>query len=205
MQRLSVLTNVIPVIAKSDTLSPAELITTKTSILARLQTTPMQPFFFGNALDDALLAVQELTTEQTLSPASDVTSVLELRDFPFPKPTHPFAVSSTLGLDTETMDASVLMSPDYTQPLIPSELAALVNHVFDPESIAWLRHSAAKKFIGWRRRIKLLEDSFTIQNLQKQQLKQQQQKTPRRGSVSTSASVGLNGAAFNRGYRILAL
>lgn len=189
MQRLSSLTNLIPIVAKSDTLSADELVAIKTSILARLQTSSIKPFFFGNAVDDALLAVQELSLEQSPPAPADNKSALEPKEVPFPKPTHPYVVSSTLGSDTETMDASLLMSPDYVQPLLPSELAALVTQVFDPESISWLRHSAAKKFIAWRRRAKLSGDSFILQSLH--------QETQRRGSASTSASIGLNGAAMN--------
>lgn len=76
------------------------------------------------------------------------------------------------------------MSPDYVQPLLPSELAALVTQVFDPESIAWLRHSAAKKFLAWRRRTKLPGDSMMMQGLA-------QPRSP------TTASVGLNGGNMN--------
>lgn len=185
MQRLSALTNVIPLIAKSDTLSTSDLVAVKTSILARLQTTSVKPFLFGNAIDDVLLTVQGLPLEQT-SPSSNGKPLLE---FPFPTPTLPYAVSSNLGSDTETMDASLLMSPDYVQPLLPSELSTLVDRVFDPESIAWLRHSAAKKFLSWRRRTKLPSDSFIMPSLQ-------QQAVP---SVS-SASVGLHGTAHNSKY-----
>lgn len=48
------------------------------------------------------------------------------------------------------MDASLLMSPDYVQPLINSELPILVSQIFDRDAISWLRHSAAKKFLQWR-------------------------------------------------------
>lgn len=61
--------------------------------------------------------------------------------------TPPFAVSSARADDDDNMDASVLMSPDYEPPLVESELSALVERVFDPDNIAWLRHSAAKKLI----------------------------------------------------------
>ncbi|KAH7078911.1 Septin-domain-containing protein [Paraphoma chrysanthemicola] len=178
MHRLSCLTNVIPVIAKSDTLSAQEAIDLKTSILARLQTTPFTPFLFGKALDDALLAVQSLPIihQQTLS--------TEPGQFPFTTATFPYAISSTPSSDHETMDASLLMSPDYVQPLLPSELGALVDQVFEPDSIAWLRHSAAKKFLAWRRRTALPGDSFILQSLQ-------QPRSP------TVASVGLNGAGMN--------
>ncbi|KAF2643262.1 hypothetical protein P280DRAFT_394690 [Massarina eburnea CBS 473.64] len=187
MQRLSSLTNVIPIISRSDTLSRAEVIAIKTSILARLQTTSIRPFLFGIAIDDALLAVQGLPEEELSPASSDRENAVEPK-LPFTVPTYPYAVSSTLGSDTETMDASLLMSPDYVQPLLPSELATLVSRVFDPDSISWLRHSAAKKFLAWKRRTKLPGDSFILNTLQQQPLK--------RGSIS-SASIGLNGPALN--------
>ncbi|CAE7206412.1 hypothetical protein CFE70_008852 [Pyrenophora teres f. teres 0-1] len=180
MQQLSYLTNVIPVIAKSDTLSAQEVVALKTSILARLQTTALRPFFFGEAMDDALLAVQSLPVFG--SSASGASS--EAASYPYNTPTYPYAVSSTSGPDNDNMDASLLMSPDYVQPLLPSELGALVHQVFDPESIAWLRHSAAKKFLAWRRRTRLLGDSVIMQGITH----------PR---SPTMASVGLNGATMN--------
>lgn len=183
MQRLSCLTNVIPIIAKSDTLSAQEAIALKTSILARLQTTAFRPFLFGNAMDDALLAVQSLPMASTS--ASRVPS--EVPEYPFSTPTHPFAVSSHSGPDNDNMDASLLMSSDYVQPLLPSELVALVNQVFDPESIAWLRHSAAKKYLAWRRRTRLPDDSAIMQGLS-------------RPHTPTTMSVGLNGAAIYSKY-----
>jgi hypothetical protein len=178
MQRLSSLTNVVPVIAKSDTLSAQEAIALKTTILARLQTSSIKPFLFGKALEDALLAVQSLSI---IHPQLQTT---ELQQYPFTTPTFPYAVSSTLGPDSETMDASLLMSPDYVQPLLPSELATLINQVFEPDSISWLRHAAAKKFLTWRRTMKLPDDSFILQSL----------KQPR---SPTTASVGLHGAITN--------
>ncbi|KAI9374522.1 hypothetical protein BJX61DRAFT_551236 [Aspergillus egyptiacus] len=59
--------------------------------------------------------------------------------------TPPFAVSSAKSNDDSIMDASILMSPDYVQPLVPSELTPLVEKLFDHENMAWIRHSAAKK------------------------------------------------------------
>ena len=41
----------------------------------------------------------------------------------------------------------MLMSPEYVQPLIPSELAELVQHVFDQDNIACMRHLAARKLV----------------------------------------------------------
>ena len=185
MQRLSNLTNVVPVIAKSDTLSTQDIIALKTSTLARLETTSIKPFFFGKALDDALLAVQSLSiSHATRSQHPPQVKSFEPSQYPFNTPTYPYAISSTFGPDNENMDASVLMSPDYIQPLIHSELTTLVNQVFDPDSIAWLRHSAAKKFLAWRRRTKLPGDAFMTHRLQ-------HRRTP------TMTSVGLNGIGVN--------
>lgn len=183
MQRLSRLTNVIPIIARSDTISARETLQLKTSILSRLQTTSVRPFFFGKALDDALLAVQGLPIPEPSMPGGPIP---ESSQFPFSIPTHPYSISSTLGSDSENMDASLLMSPDYVQPLLPSELPALVNQVFDPESIAWLRHSAAKRFLAWRRKIKLSCDMTMPPSMP-------------RPHTPTTSSVGLN-TAINSTY-----
>ena len=189
MQRLAALTNVIPIIAKSDTLSPAEIVAIKTSVLARLQTTSIKPFLFGNALDDALLTVQGLSVHSSASSdCAGSTAKDKSNQHLFQTPTHPYAISSTTDPDMDTMDASLLMASDYVQPLFPSELATLVNQIFDPESISWLRHSAAKKFLAWRRRTKLPGDSFIIHGLSQQ--------ARQRGSISSS-SVGLHGAPLN--------
>jgi hypothetical protein len=167
-------------------MSSQELISLKASILARLQATSVKPFLFGKPLDDALLAVQGLdVVYPSGTPMTAIHSMKEPEQFPFPTPTHPYAVSSTHGLDHDTMDASLLMSPDYVQPLMPSELVNLVEQVFDPDSIAWLRHAAAKKFVAWRRRTKLPGDSFVMHGLQ-------QTRSP------TTASVGLAGTIMNR-------
>jgi hypothetical protein len=66
------------------------------------------------------------------------------------EPKYPYAVSSTPGSDHDIMDASLLMSPDYVQPLMQSELAAVVDQVFCEDGASWLRHAAAKKFIQWK-------------------------------------------------------
>lgn len=192
MQQLSAFTNIVPVIAQSETLSSHELVSLKASILARLQASSIKPFLFGKLLDDALLAVQgldivcPLATPMTAIPS---TGQKEPDQFPFPTPTHPYAISSIHGSDNDIMDASLLMSPDYVQPLVPSELVNLIEQVFDPESIAWLRHTAAKKFLAWRRRTKLPGDSFVMHGLK-------QSRSP------TTASVGLAGTMMNRKQRI---
>ncbi|KAL1311725.1 hypothetical protein AAFC00_001822 [Neodothiora populina] len=63
----------------------------------------------------------------------------------------PYAVSSHPGDDHDVMDASLLMSPEYSQPLVPSDLPTLADQLFDPDNIRWLRHCAVKKFIRWRK------------------------------------------------------
>lgn len=60
---------------------------------------------------------------------------------------HPYTVCAAPSDDNENMDASMLMSPEYVQPLIPSELATLVQQVFDPDNIACMRHLAARKLV----------------------------------------------------------
>ncbi|KAI9769326.1 MAG: hypothetical protein M1839_003749 [Geoglossum umbratile] len=123
IRRLSPLTNVIPIIAKADTLDAAEIKSLKVSILGELQSADLRPFLFGATNDDLQRGAESCA---------------------------PFAVSSAIASDAENMDASLLMSPDYIQPLVSTELAALVDRVFERDSIAWLRHTAAKKFINWR-------------------------------------------------------
>lgn len=47
------------------------------------------------------------------------------------------------------MDASLLMSPEYVQPLLPSELTLLIDQLFDTDTVACLRHTSAKKLLAW--------------------------------------------------------
>lgn len=124
MRQLSSYTNIIPIVSKSDLLTQAQIQSRKTSILNAVRNAGLSPFLFGTPLDEAL--------------HSD-------------NPTPPFSASSATTSDSENMDASLLMSPDYVQPLAPSELDALIARVFEPDSISWLRHAAAKKYILWRK------------------------------------------------------
>lgn len=47
------------------------------------------------------------------------------------------------------MDASLLMSPEYVQPLLPSELRLLVEQIFELDTVAYLRHMSARKLVAW--------------------------------------------------------
>jgi len=105
-----------------------------------------------------LLSEEKLSTlKEQVSSSFDTENI---RPFFFNEPpaepragsrTKPYVISSAPSKDDDNMDASVLMSPDYVQPLITSDLAYLVSKIFDPEGAAYLRHSAARKFLHWRR------------------------------------------------------
>ncbi|OAX78376.1 hypothetical protein ACJ72_07317 [Emergomyces africanus] len=121
IQKLSKVANVIPLISKADLLSESQIHTLKRSFLARAQEAGVRPFLFGELPDGA-------GDDETI-------------------PCLPFAVSSANSNDDDTMDASLLMSPDYLQPLAPSDLNLLLEKLFDRDNMAWLRHLAAKKLI----------------------------------------------------------
>ncbi|KAK6536950.1 hypothetical protein TWF281_001157 [Arthrobotrys megalospora] len=122
MRKLSTLTNVHPVIAKSDTLTQAQATELKLSILNDLRNAGIRGFLFGKSADDVARGLPSCP---------------------------PFTTSSAQAAD-ESMDASLLMSPEYVPPLATSELDELVNHLFDPDHTAWLRHSSTKKFLSWK-------------------------------------------------------
>lgn len=65
------------------------------------------------------------------------------------KATAPYTVTSVNGPDLDTMDASLLMSPEYIQPLLPSELRLLVEQIFEHDTVAYLRHMSARKLVAW--------------------------------------------------------
>ena len=114
LQRLAALTNVIPLIAKSDTLSPEQTEALRNSILERLQHADIRPFHFNGEAASA---------------------------------SHPYTVCAAPSNDNDNMDASMLMSPEYVQPLVPSDLANLVQQVFNHDNITYMRHLAARKLV----------------------------------------------------------
>ncbi|MCJ1394946.1 hypothetical protein MMC18_007827 [Xylographa bjoerkii] len=118
LSRLSQTTNVIPLLAKADTLSEDDITQLKATIPGKLEATGIRPFVFT---------------------AEHATAL------------PPYTVCSSASNDEDNMDASLLMSPDYIQPLLPSELSILVKQIFDKDNASWLRHSAAKKIIQWRK------------------------------------------------------
>jgi hypothetical protein len=119
IRQLSELTNVIPLVARSDLLSSEEQRLLKQEVDSMLSALPR------------LLATQPGDVEGSLSA------------------TAPYTITSINGPDLDTMDASLLMSPEYVQPLLPSELGLLIDQLFDTDTIAFLKHTAAKKLLAW--------------------------------------------------------
>ncbi|KAI7304987.1 hypothetical protein KC315_g14900 [Hortaea werneckii] len=120
-------TNVIPLIAHADTLSAEEAAAAKEKVAAYIRSLDVEPFF--------------LSETESLS-ESEETAGREVRE--------PLLVSSARTDDTEEVDASVLMDPQYVQPLVPSELGYLVEQLLEPNNIARMKHLAATKFLSWR-------------------------------------------------------
>ncbi|KAL8943588.1 MAG: hypothetical protein Q9216_000953 [Gyalolechia sp. 2 TL-2023] len=113
LQRMSQITNVIPLLCKADTIDPAHLGSVKQSISDELAQIGIKPFSFP--LNKSL--------------------------------TSPYAVCSAPSNDEDNMDASLLMSSEYIQPLLPSELAMVIDQLLDTDSIARLKHLSAKKLV----------------------------------------------------------
>lgn len=122
MRRLSPLTNVVPVLTRVDTLSANELDSLRAEIAVQLDEAGIQAFSFSGS---------------------------NLEDWKS-QPSIPYAVSSANAPDHDEMDASLLMSPDYVQPLVDTDLGYLVSKLLSLDGSAWVRHAAAKKYMQWR-------------------------------------------------------
>ncbi|EFE44070.1 conserved hypothetical protein [Trichophyton verrucosum HKI 0517] len=122
IQKLSNFTTVVPLIAKCDNYTPDEVQAIKKSFVERVRDADMKLSCFG--------PFGESLTNHHVS-----------------GPSIPFMTSSATTNDDETMDASVLMSPEYVQPLVPSDLGFVLDKLFDRDNAAWFRYSAAKKLI----------------------------------------------------------
>jgi len=119
LRRLDQLSNVVPVLGKTDTLTDEQTQDVRSALKGSFRRAGFNPFTF---------------------------------DLPGEGPQETLhAVSSMLKDDSDIMDASLLMSPDYSPPLVPSDLSNLVHQLFEPDSIERLRHCAVKKFLQWRR------------------------------------------------------
>ncbi|KAF2671404.1 hypothetical protein BT63DRAFT_423601 [Microthyrium microscopicum] len=152
-RHLASLTNVIPLIAKADQLTEAEQKQFKLRILGGLQHRT-KPFLFGSSVHDAMDSLLDEPSSSTSDHEPSTPSVSNsMNQLPTKKAAiPPFAISSLTGSDALEMDASLLMASTYSPPLLSSELSDLVSTLFDPESMLWLRHSAASKYLSWRAR-----------------------------------------------------
>ncbi|KAK3067537.1 hypothetical protein LTR53_015544 [Teratosphaeriaceae sp. CCFEE 6253] len=119
-------TNVIPIIGLADRVSAGVIAFRRDQVLRQIAATGQEAFILCHSH----------TAPSALGPDTlDSTA---------------FAVSSALGDDAETIDASILMSSQYMPPLEPSDLPNLIAQLFDPDTAARLRHLSATKFLLWR-------------------------------------------------------
>jgi Septin len=120
MRHLSTLTNIIPIIAKSDTLSHTQTLQLKISLLRDLKANSIPIFTFGKTYSELERNV--------------VHGI-------------PWAVSC-LRDDTAEMDASLLMRDDPVDAYLESDLPHVISAI--TTNAAWLRYSSTKKFLTWR-------------------------------------------------------
>ena len=143
LRQLAEITNVIPLVGKADTLTKTETSTYKKDCLERLKAYEIQPFLFGKTIDEALRRCNDEGDSSKLYPG-------------------PFAASSIVGDDLESMDASVLMKSAYEPSLATSDLQLLVNQLFRPETTSWLRQTATRKFSKWLSRRHAYNDNLSM-------------------------------------------
>ncbi|KAL8781565.1 MAG: hypothetical protein Q9213_005951 [Squamulea squamosa] len=122
LQRLSQITNVIPMLAQADTMDSVKIEAMKSTV--------------SNELNQSGISCFNLGTHDPIKP--------------------PYAVCSAPSNDEDNMDASLLMSSDYIQPLIPSELGVVIDHLLNEDNIARLRHLSAKKLVQSKTALQLL-------------------------------------------------
>ncbi|KAL8816762.1 MAG: hypothetical protein Q9223_004277, partial [Gallowayella weberi] len=125
LQRLSQITNVIPILAQADKISPEHLGERKSSLFNELAQSGINCF--------------ALETDDSAQ--------------------SPYAVCSAPSNDEDNMDASLLMSSDYIQPLLPSELPLMIDRLLHSDTVARLRHLSARKLVQSKTALKLLSKS----------------------------------------------
>ncbi|GAB7345189.1 hypothetical protein MBLNU457_3569t2 [Dothideomycetes sp. NU457] len=164
LRQISRWTNVIPILSRSDQYCDEELRYTTDEIHSAFSYMDIKVFDFG-------------TKDSTAHEEGSPNSV--------------YAVSSSPGDNDDEMDASLLMSSDYIGPLLSSELPRLIQNLFDPEHMLWLRHTAVKKYLVWRR--EQLSNTFDLQAQADFQpilgiVKRQHNRVPSSDSPSTISS-----------------
>ncbi|KAK5310364.1 hypothetical protein LTR70_009537 [Exophiala xenobiotica] len=135
IHQLSTIANIVPLIAKSDLLTPDHITEIRNSLSLDICCIPRLPITFSSQI--------------TL-------------DTPPLQASAPYTISCVNGPDFDNMDASLLMSSEYIQPLLPSELGLLIDQMFQPDVVAYLRHTAAKKLISWYNSGSRLNDSTSV-------------------------------------------
>lgn len=130
LQRLSQITNIIPLIAQADTLEPAALEALRLSISNELTQLDIRSFNF----------------------AADGCAA------------PPYAVCSAPSNDKDNMDASLLMSSEYFQPLLPSQLGVMIDHLLDKDNLARLRYLSAKKLVRSKNALQLVSTAISSSN-----------------------------------------
>lgn len=150
IRRLSEHVPVVPVITKAD-LGGDSGLALKAEILRKIGN---DAFWFGRDHNellgrlDAAVASSQTSSKDTIAPDNEDNSNSTDDDDAM---LIPPAVSTVLAPTTEVL-ASVLMSSTYTPPLVNSELRAFTAYVISAEGAAWLRFTAAKKFLAWAAR-----------------------------------------------------
>lgn len=139
IRRLAHLTPTIPVLSKADLFADADQLA---KVTARITTSMIESSARLFPLDTSTTTSTTIRTNQPFVVSSGPASA------PLSSSTSPMLDSYSDSLE---LDASILMSSQYTAPLSPSDLPRLVDRLFDPSTTARLRHASAKKFIAWRR------------------------------------------------------
>src|SRR5579859_3308924 len=121
MRQLSKLTNIVPIIAKSDSLSHTQTLQLELSLLRDLRANDIRIFTFGKSPSDL---------------ERNVVGGI------------PWALSS-LRDDAPEMDASLLMREEFGVQYVESDLPLCIRTI--TENASWLRFAATKKFLEWRR------------------------------------------------------
>ncbi|KAK3682736.1 hypothetical protein B0T22DRAFT_414152, partial [Podospora appendiculata] len=143
LRELNPLTNIVFLLAHVDLMSAEQIVASKEQIHSQLKEANIWPFSFSTS--------SYSSTSPFSSDSAQYGGI--------------YAISSATGSDHETMDASLLMSPDYVQPLITTDLATLVEQVFSSDGASWLRHAAAKKYIQWRKAGRVAQGSLLRQHV----------------------------------------
>uniref|UniRef100_A0A060T023 ARAD1C09328p n=1 Tax=Blastobotrys adeninivorans TaxID=409370 RepID=A0A060T023_BLAAD len=164
MARISEYAPIIPVVAQSDLLGDRDIVQLKLNILRQMDRAGIRPFLFDTKLKDAISTAESRrrSSANGQGPSPDDEDSDKKGTYLDPL-LFPCAVSSVESKDPE-MVASVLMDPDYVPELHSSELKDLCSYLFSEHGAAWLRYTAAKKFIKWALSIRIASGLSTTLN-----------------------------------------